>query len=331
VTLNTAPLARERDGMAIRKAEKQQAKLRLAIIGPSGSGKTYTALAIGSALAKLAGTKMGVVDTERNSACLYSDSFEFDVEADMHSFNPKVYVEKMAEFAALGYGVLCIDSLSHAWTGRDGALEMVDRAATRNGGGNKFAGWRDVTPLHNQMVDAILGYPGHVIVTMRSKMEYVQEKDERGKTVIRKVGLQPVQRDGMEYEFSVVGDMDQDHRLIVTKSRCSALADGMFVKPGKDFAELLHQWLTSGVSPDATAPTISADPEADDAFREQLDQCFKAAGFDVPEADACIMAVLGKKRVANITDLSANDRAQFIKYVESGQADKYKAPVTAGK
>lgn len=235
--------------MAIRKAEKRQSKLRLALIGPTGSGKTYSALAIASGLCG----KVGVIDTERKSADLYADTFAFDVESDLQSFSPQTYIETIGEFARQGYDVLVIDSLSHAWSGQGGALEMVDEAAKRNKTGSSFAGWRDVTPIHNRMVDAILNYPGHVIVTVRSKMEYIQERDERGKTTIRKVGLQPVQRDGLEYEFTVVGEMTADHDLVITKSRCSALADGIFKRPGRDVAELLKKWLNDGAAPPARA------------------------------------------------------------------------------
>ena len=104
----------------------------------------------------------------------------------METCHPQRYIAAIGEAAAAGYDVLIIDSLSHAWMGKDGALELVDKAAKRNPAGNAFAAWRDVTPLHNQLVDALLAAPLHLIVTLRSKMEYVQEKDERGKTVIRK-------------------------------------------------------------------------------------------------------------------------------------------------
>jgi hypothetical protein len=252
--------------MAFKKAEKRQAKLRLALCGPTGSGKTYSALAIGTAIAQAVGTKVAVVDTERNSACLYSDKFEFDVDAEMTSFSPHNYIEKLKAASEAGYGVLVIDSLSHAWTGEGGALSMVDRAAASSRSGNNFTAWREVTPHHNRLVESILSYPGHLITTMRSKMEYVQEKDERGRTTIRKVGLAPIQRDGMEYEFTVVGEMDQGHNLLITKSRCSGLADGMFHKPGKDVAKILLDWLTSGApeaAPQAAAtePAKLADPQ----------------------------------------------------------------------
>lgn len=228
--------------MSFVKATKHQAKLRLALIGPSGSGKTYSALAIASSLGK----KIAVIDTERGSASLYSDKFNFDV-CELESFNPLEYVRAIDEAGNAGYDVLVIDSLSHAWSGKDGALEQVDQAATRSQSKNSFAAWREVTPLHNQLVDSILGAHCHVIVTMRAKTEYALEKDEKtGKTMPRKIGMAPIQRDGLEYEFTVVGDMDLQNNLIISKTRCSALNNKVYNKPGKDVANTLLSWLNDG-------------------------------------------------------------------------------------
>jgi ABC-type oligopeptide transport system ATPase subunit len=226
--------------MAFQKATKRQAKLRLALIGPSGSGKTYTALTIATDL--VPDGRIALIDTERGSASKYADLFSFDVQ-ELESFHPQRYIQAIQEAQQEGYDVLIIDSLSHAWMGKDGALELVDKAAKRNPNGNSFAAWRDVTPLHNALVDAMLGARLHIIVTLRSKQEWVVDRDEKGKTSIRKVGLQPVQRDGLEYEFDVVGDMDQDNTLVVTKTRCSALAGAVIPKPGKELADVLAGWL----------------------------------------------------------------------------------------
>ena len=239
--------------MAFQRASIQQSYLRMALLGPSGSGKTYTALNIGTRL----GQRAAVIDTEHRSACKYADQFTFDT-AILESFSPQLYIETMRDAGKAGYDVLIIDSLSHAWCGKDGLLEFVDNASRRNQG-NSFNGWRDATPLHNQLVEAILSYPGHVIATMRVKMEHVQDKDPRtGKTTIRKVGLQPVQRDGMEYEFDVLCDIDMEHNLVVSKTRCFALTDKVFHKAGRDVAEILLPWLNGGAP--RTEPTPPIQP-----------------------------------------------------------------------
>lgn len=244
---------------AFKKATKHESKLRLALIGPSGTGKTYSALAIASNL----GSRVAVIDTERGSASKYADLFDFDV-LELDRYSPVDYVESIRQAEEAGYDVLVIDSLSHAWSGRGGALEMVDSIAKRSKTANSFSAWRDVTPLHNDMVDSMIGCKCHVIVTLRAKTEWVQEKDERGKTHIRKVGMAAVQRDGMEYEFDVVGDLDQDNALTITKTRCPALTGAVVVKPGVQLANVLAEWL-HGAPPPPPKPKAAPQPEKDAA------------------------------------------------------------------
>lgn len=235
-----------------RKATKHKARLRLALIGPAGSGKTYSALAIAAHLAP--GERIAVIDTEHGSASKYADTFDFDV-LELDSFAPDTYVDALRAAEAAGYGVVIVDSLSHAWMGRDGALEQVDKISQRSDTKNSFAAWRHVTPRHNALVEAMLAARVHVIATMRTKMEYVIDRDERtGKSSPRKVGLAPVQRDGLEYEFDVVGDLDVANNFTVTKTRCSALADAHINRPGQQLAETLRAWLTDGTERPAVTP-----------------------------------------------------------------------------
>jgi ABC-type dipeptide/oligopeptide/nickel transport system ATPase component len=228
-----------------QKATKEQSKLRMALIGPSGSGKTYTALKIACEL----GQKIAVIDSERGSASKYADLFAFDC-LDLEEFSPQRYIQAIEAAGQEGYDVVIVDSLSHAWMGKGGALEQVDNAAKRSQSKNSFAAWREVTPLHNQLVDTILQSPCHVIATMRTKTEYVIEKNDQGKSTPRKIGLAPVQRDGLEYEFDVVADMQiEGSTLVVSKTRCPALNEFVVSKPGKEVADKLIAWLSSGGKP----------------------------------------------------------------------------------
>jgi hypothetical protein len=240
-----------------RSASRSQSKLRMAIDGPAGSGKTYTALRFAHALAN--GGRIAVIDTERGSASKYvGDSpdgvaWQFDV-AELTTFSPEQYT-RLVEFAGKsGYTVLVIDSLSHAWEGVGGALEIKQKV------GESWSAWRHVTPIHNRMIDAILQSPMHIITTMRSRMEYVQETDQYGKTTIRRVGLAPVQRPGVEYEWDIVCDIDYAHIMRVSKSRCVAVADLTVEKPGPAFIQPVIEWLNSGVATKAPeqAPVESA-------------------------------------------------------------------------
>ena len=233
-----------------RPATKEKSKLRLALMGPSGSGKTYTALTFATTIGK----KVAVIDSERGSASKYADLFSFDT-CDLESHSPQTYVNAIREAEKAGYDVLVIDSLSHAWSGKDGALEQVDKVAKRSQSGNSFTAWREVTPMHNALVDAILQSGCHVIATMRTKQEYVLEENERGKKTPRKVGMAPVQREGVEYEFDVIADMNIDHDFIVAKTRCAAI-DGLVArKPGEEIAQTLADWVNSGAPAPKPEPT----------------------------------------------------------------------------
>lgn len=252
-----------------RKAVKQEAKLRLAIAGPSGSGKTYTSLAIATAL----GGPVAVVDTEHGSASKYADVFDFDTLRLTPPYHPDRFVEAIEAAASEGYNVVVLDSLSHAWNGTGGLLEIVDQIAIRMKTSNTYAAWKDATPLQNRLVEAILRADLHVIATMRSKQDYVQEQDDRGRTRIRKLGMAPVQRDGFEYEFDVFMDMDMDNNGIIGKTRCPALTNRVFAKPGADIAGILSEWLAGEPAPVRQAqekqPSIPpVDPKLDKALAE---------------------------------------------------------------
>ena len=231
-----------------QKATRHQSRLRMTIDGPAGSGKTYTALRFAHTL----GGRIAVIDTERGSASKYVGDapdgvpWDFDV-MNLTTFSPEKYTEAILLASKAQYNVLVIDSLSHAWEGVGGALEIKQRA------GESWSAWRHVTPIHNRMVDAMLQSPMHIITTMRSRMEYVQEVDQTtGRTVIRKVGMSPIQRPGFEYEFDIVADMDWAHILTVSKSRCSAVADRITERPGPEFMRPVIEWLESG----AAAPEV---------------------------------------------------------------------------
>jgi hypothetical protein len=228
-----------------KKATKAAAKLRLGLIGPAGSGKTMTALRIAAGL----GGPVAVIDTERGSASLYAGErgLDFDV-IELDTYGVERFIDAIKAAADGGYATLVIDSLSHAWSGKGGILEFVDNAGKRNQGGGNFGAWRDATPRHNSLVDAILGAPLHVICTLRSKVEYVVE-NVGGRNQVRKVGLQPVQRDGLEYEFTVVGDVTQDHDLVVTKTRAAFLKDAVIREAGEDLGKQLAAWLSDGTTP----------------------------------------------------------------------------------
>lgn len=239
------------------RAERRRAKARVAIDGPTGSGKTWTALMLATVLAD--GGKIAVIDTEHGSASLYSDEYNFDV-LNLSNYDPRHYVAAIKAAEQAGYAVIVIDSLSHAWEGEGGTLDQADQQTQRRKDKNSFAAWKDITPLQRQFVDSMLKSPCHIVATMRTKMEYAIDKDADGKTKITKVGLAPVQRQGIEYEFQVVFDMDIDHTMVVSKSRCKPIADAVVRRPTADWFVTYAKWLDSGSDTPEPLPISTPAP-----------------------------------------------------------------------
>jgi nucleoside-triphosphatase THEP1 len=290
--------------------------MRLGLVGPAGSGKTMTALRVAHGL----GGRVAVIDTERGSASLYSGErgLGFDV-LELDSYEAEKFIQAIGQAEAAGYDVLIIDSLSHAWAGKGGILEFVDKAAKRSGGGS-FSGWRDATPLHNQLVDAILGAKLHIICTLRSKVEHVIEQ-VNGRTQVRKVGLQPVQRDGLEYEFTVVGDVTQDHELIITKTRAAWLKDQIIREAGEDLGKQLAAWLSDGkTGPTAVLPAGGTSTAAADGAAAVPSTTERRVGWLERVNEATTVEELGTigddaDRAVSTGELSPTQRARLDKQI----------------
>lgn len=232
-----------------KRATKENIKIRLALSGPSGSGKTYSALNVATGL----GRKIAVIDTENHSSERYADLYEFDL-CDLIEHSPIEYSKAIRFAAQAGYDVVIIDSLSHAW------IEELNLA------GKNFNNWKDIRPLERQLIQDILTYPGHIIATMRSKTEWVMEEftNKRGQktTSPKRVGTAAIQAQGIEYEFDIAGELNLEHTLTISKSRCSALAGREIIQPGPELAAELLAWAGQAepASEAAFVPAKSSTP-----------------------------------------------------------------------
>ncbi|MFD3568495.1 ATP-binding protein [Streptomyces sp. NPDC058667] len=239
------PAAAE-NAAGFRPASKNGRKARISIQGVSGSGKTKTGLSIAWGLAE--GERFGVIDTEHGAASLYAGDhgIQFDV-LQMDRYDPRDLIKALEAAAKAAYPVISVDSLSHFWKGTDGTLDQVERAKSKYGG-NSFAGWKDGTPLQNDMVEALLTYPGHVVATMRSQTEWVLQPKRSGSgTEPVMVGMRAEQRKGIEYEFDIAAEMNIENRLRFLKSRCPALHQQVLERPdgARDIAKPVLDWLRS--------------------------------------------------------------------------------------
>ena len=227
------------------KAEKRKAKLRLGITGTAGSGKTYGALLVAFGI----GGRVALIDTENGSGDLYSSLGDYDVGVISAPYSVQKYLDAIHEAEQAGYDTIIIDSLSHAWSGEGGLLDMQGKITASSRSGNSYTAWRQVTPLHNRLIEAILQSPCHIIATMRSKTDYIQTETESGRKEIKKVGLAPVQREGMDYEFTTVFDLQgANHIATVSKDR-TGIFDNQFFTITQKTGQVLREWLDSGYDP----------------------------------------------------------------------------------
>lgn len=250
--------------LQIRKAERRKAKLRLALIGPTGSGKTMSALRMAFGL----GGKIGLIDTEHGSGDLYADIGDYDVISLEPPYTVPKYREAIHAFEDAAYDVIIVDSLTHAWAGEGGLLDkqgQLEKDTTRFK--NSFQTWREITPEHNKLVEELIGSPSHVIATLRVKTEYVMERNDRGKMEPRKIGLAPIFRDGIEYEFTLCMDVDADHYAKASKDR-TTIFEGWRDQITEETGRRLKEWLDSG----ADAPVRSPPQTAKPSISEWLDR-----------------------------------------------------------
>lgn len=211
--------------------------------------------------------KICLIDTENESGSLYvgkqvsgttvGEYLTINLDAP---FSAARYLEAIDLAEQAGVEYLVIDSLSHAWTGEGGLLDVQGNVAKRSG--NSYTAWREVTPLHNKLVDKILQCPMHVAVTLRSKTEYVVEDNGNGKKTPRKIGMAPVFRDGVEYEFTIFFELDQSHAAAATKDR-TGLFDGQYFLIAPETGSRIHEWL-AGAKPVQAAP-LSVAPKSEPA------------------------------------------------------------------
>jgi len=225
--------------LVFKRAVKSESKLRLLVTGPSGSGKTYTALKFAQQLS--GGQPFAVGDTENGSASKYGDEFTFDVlnAEPPYTMDKAMGIIKAADEA--GYAVVVLDSATHFYKGDGGLLELVQELGTSKYRGNTYAAWNDGSKIYNKFLEAIKQANIHVIITARSKTQYVEDPGRKGS--MRRVGMEVEMRDGFEYEFDVFGQMTTEHIMYIEKSRCSKLDGKTFTKPGKEVTDILAEWL----------------------------------------------------------------------------------------
>lgn len=232
---------------------REKSKLRLALTGPSGAGKTLSALYISYGITS-DWSKVALIDTEHKRGKFYANRSDLDTGAFLYAeLTPpysaekyKKYVEEASKIVGED-GVVIVDSFSHAWNNEGGVLDYKETIAAKPGK-TSYTAWNEAGKVQNSLVNTILAVDCHTIVTMRSKMEYVMEENDKGKKQPVKVGLAPIQRDDTEYEFDIVLDIARSHIAVASKDTTFLDKYGAIITP--ELGSQLKSWLDDGVEPE---------------------------------------------------------------------------------
>jgi AAA domain len=223
--------------MEIRKSERKKAKIKLALQGSAGSGKTYSSLLIAKGLTGGDFTKTAIIDTENKSADLYAHLGDYNVVSMESPYSPERYIEAIELCERAGMEVIIIDSISHCW---DYLLDVHSNML-----GNSFTNWGKITPRQNAFVNKILRSNAHIISTMRVKQDYVLNQ-KNGKMVPEKVGLKAIQRNDLDYEFTIVFDIDSAHYAKASKDRTGLFIDKPEFVINASTGKKINVWCVKG-------------------------------------------------------------------------------------
>lgn len=242
--------------MGFQKVTRFKSKLRLALAGPSGSGKTLSALLLAYGITG-DWSKIALIDTEHGRAKFYADRSDLGTGAFLYQelcapYSPDKYKQMVSEGAAAvgADGVVIVDSFSHAWDNEGGVLDIKSNIA-KQANRNDYTAWNEAGQIQNNLVNAILSAPCHTIITLRTKMAYAMEENERGKMVPVKLGLAPVQRENVEYEFDIVLNISANHQATVSKD--TTFLDGWTGIITPELGTQIRDWLDNGIEPEKCA------------------------------------------------------------------------------
>ena len=291
------------------KATKGKKPVRLVLGGVSGAGKTYTALLFAQYLAKVTGKPTAAVDTEHYRMSLYADKYSFDVLNFEPPFDPRELMRIIHEAEASGYGQLIVDSSTHFYSGDGGLLEIVSDAAKSKFGGNQYAGWAVGTPIQNDLIDAIIRSPLHMIFNIRAKQGY-SETEKNGKKTYEKVGMELQQRDGFEFDFDFALMMDMDNNALVTKGM-GYLPTGVYVKkPDEKTIEKIMKSINENTTEEVAVPATRppAPPKPEEILKgvqnEVIAACKARGGQKNPELMAIVETFEPSKNTNKIKDVA---------------------------
>ena len=223
--------------MYLTKAQRRKVKLKCLLAGPAGAGKTYSALLLAYGLTNRWDT-IAILDSENSSAHFYSALGPYNVVSITAPFTPEKYSQAIAHCVEEKMEVIIVDSMTHMWT----CLLEIHSSMP----GNSFTNWSKITPRYDSFTQKMLQCPAHVISTTRTKQDYILAERE-GKIVPQKVGLKAIQRDGIEYDYDLVFDIDIHHNASSSKDRTGLFINAKPFVLISDTGITLKNWCNSGI------------------------------------------------------------------------------------
>lgn len=307
-------------GIQIKRAQRSAVWLKLCVCGVSGSGKTLGSLKLAKGITGEPVNESGkvcIIDTENKSGSLYQGTYgEFLTIEINRPFEPEKFIEALKVAEQAGVKCAIIDSASHIW---EGILEYKENLDAKSGGRSGFNNWRQAGDKFRDSLKAVLECNMHVIACLRSKTEYVQET-VNGRTQIRKIGLQPVFRDGAEFEFTTIFQVNDDNMAYASKDRTFLFPHDRVIKPhlSEDIGKELRDWSQSGAAQAPVTPQPAAQSNAEPPYIRTLKDVAGQAGIDAP-------SVLRTLKVENWGQISQPMAEDAIKRIEAKLAAKASA------
>jgi len=250
--------------MQLQTANRKQAKIKMGIQGVSGGGKTMSALLIAYGITQ-DWDKIAVIDSENKSSHLYAHLGHYKVLNLEPPFTPERYIQAIETCEKAQMEVIILDSISHEWEGNGGILDIHANMA-----GNSFTNWAKLTPRHNTFVEKMLQSNCHILATIRSKQDYVLS-EKNGKQVPEKVGLKGVTREGMDYEFTIVLEIDTKHNAIATKDRTGLFVGKPEFRITFDTGRQIGYWCNEGATAKDVKLKIESCTDKDELRKLYID------------------------------------------------------------
>lgn len=266
-------------GFQVQKAVREKIYTKVALMAPSGGGKTYSALKLATGMKK-GMEKLGnkpvkilLANTEQARGRYYANEFDYDIIDLVEPFHPEQFVDAIDFALNNGYDILIMDSTSPEWDGKGGCLELQQKA------GGTYQAWGKVTPRHDAFINKLATSPIHLIATMRGKDQYEIEKDNNGKTSVKKLGVGAKQRDGFEYEFTCTFTIDQKtHMAESQKDNTHIFENDNAVLLSEKHGERIIEWANSSDIEPSLTKFSASNPVVEDELKQLKKEIVELCG-----------------------------------------------------